>query len=58
MALKSLSARVKEEYALLYADDDTGDADSVADDQDDLTDTLHQDEPTVVDCNIMKKLKF
>eukprot|EP00088_Acartia_fossae_P055299 TRINITY_DN6418_c0_g1_i1.p1 TRINITY_DN6418_c0_g1~~TRINITY_DN6418_c0_g1_i1.p1 ORF type:complete len:768 (+),score=204.30 TRINITY_DN6418_c0_g1_i1:34-2337(+) len=60
MALKSLSARVKEEYALLYADDDTGDADSAADgsEQDDSTETLSQEEPTVVDCNIMKKLKF
>ena len=49
MALKSLSARVKEEYALLYADDD----DSQSEEENNTTEIFHQQAD-----DIIKKLNF
>ena len=48
MALKSLSARVKEEYALLYADDD----------DEDTTEEVDQQDQDLRENQIMKKLNF
>merc|ERR1719452_185438 len=48
MALKSLSARVKEEYALLYADDD----------EEDTTEEYDKHDEDHLEHQIMKKLNF
>lgn len=58
MALKSLSARVKEEYALLYADDEDDQDESDDDDEDDDCSHQHLTQLSKHSNDFIKKLNF